>query len=130
MNKLLRLAVSLSIGCVLAIVITKIATVAALRFWPDYAAASPSKAYSFVMLVSRLAVGAAAVAAGASVATVIARDNGTAAWLLGAISLAISLPIHLYSVWADYPVWYHVVYLGYLVPLAGLAGRMTRRRSA
>lgn len=55
-----------------------------------------------------------------------------ASWLTGAFFVAVSIPDHLYPgfVWNDYPVWYHAVYLSYLVPVAGLAGTVTRRPTA
>jgi hypothetical protein len=63
------------------------------------------------------------------VATLVASDRGEAAWCLGALLLALSLPVHLHWEWADFPVWYHVLYLSYLVPVAGLAGRLVRARA-
>ncbi|MBX9730282.1 MAG: hypothetical protein K2X59_03050 [Sphingomonas sp.] len=128
MNRIVRTAVSLVAGCLIAVVIAQIGNAAARISWPDYAAAEPTKAYSLAMLVARLAIGAFCTAAAACVTTIIAR-NGRAAWLLGGIFLAISLPIHLFRVWADYPAWYHFAYLGYLVPIAGVAGLAMQRIS-
>ena len=128
MNRIARTAVSLVAWCLIAVVIAQTGNMAARIFWPDYAAAEPTKAYSLAMLVARLAVGALCTAVAGCVTTIIARD-GRAAWLLGGIFLAISLPIHLFRVWADYPAWYHIVYLGYLVPIAGLAGLAMQRLS-
>ena len=112
------------VGCVTALALALTGTLVARTLWPAYAAAEPEKTYTFAMLVSRLTVGALCTAGAACVATIIARDTGKAAWWLGGIFLAISLPIHLYLLWTDYPVWYHVVYLAYLVPIAGLTGRV------
>lgn len=103
--------------------IAGIATLLARRLWPGYAVAEPDKAYDIAMLAGRLAVGALSVTGGAGAATAVARDDGQAALWLGVLALAVSLPIHLVSVWADYPAWYHMLYLGYLVPIAGLVGR-------
>jgi hypothetical protein len=104
------------------------AVLLARRVWPEYAAAEPTKAYSLVMLISRLSAGALCTACAAVVTTMVARDRGQAAWWLGVLFLAVSLPSHLFQVWADYPAWYHVVYLSYLVPIAGLIGRVARDR--
>jgi len=94
--------------------------------WADYAAAVPSKDYTLPMLISRLSLAAIATAVAGAAAMLVARDRGLAAWLCGGALLAISLRPHLVTVWDDYPVWYHFVYLGYLVPVAGLAGRRVR----
>jgi hypothetical protein len=119
----LRFGAALAGGCVTALAIALTATLAARTLWPAYAAAEPRKAYTLVMLVVRLAVGASCAAGSAGVATIIARDTGRAAWWLGGFLLAISLPMHLYYEWADFPVWYHLLYLFYLMPIAGLTGR-------
>ena len=122
-----RRAFGMMAGGVTAIAMALTATILARRLWPEYAAAEPSRAYSVGMLVMRLAVGALCTTGAAAVTTLVARDQGQAAWWLGAIALALSLPDHLVRVWAGYPVWYHGVYLASLVPVAGLTGQMTTR---
>ena len=88
--------------------------------WHDYALAEPLKLYSPAMLAARLAVAAIACVAGGFVA---ARPAGAAgAWAAGSLLLVLSLPIHLVDVWADYPAWYHAVYLLMLVPVTGIGG--------
>jgi hypothetical protein len=123
----LRRCTSLVAGCLTAVALAITATLLARTVWPAYASAEPTKAYSLSMLVVRLSVGALCTAGAAWVTTLVARDTGTAAWWLGAFFLALSLPDHLVRVWADYPPWYHVVYLAYLVPIAGCAGQVTSR---
>ena len=55
------------------------------------------------------------------------RQFGT---VVGGIFLLISLPPHLYTVWDEYPAWYHFVYLLSLVPIAGFSGRLAVGQSA
>ena len=61
-------------------------------------------------------------------ATLVAGDRRVA-WVAGGLILAMSIPPHLYPgyVWDDYPVWYHVVYLLSILPIAAFTGRMIRR---
>lgn len=125
-----RVAVGLAAGCVTAVVIALAATGAARSLWPEYAAAEPEKSYSLIMLVARLVVAAACTIGAACVTTIIARDIGQAAFWLGVLFLAVSLPNHLYRTWADYPVWYHLLYLSCLVPLASLTGLISYRCAA
>lgn len=101
---------------------------AARAFWPEYAAAEPHKHYTLTMLLARLAVAALCAAVAACGTTAVAGDNGRAAWWLGGLFVVVSLPNHLYPgyVWNDYPAWYHLVYLSYLVPVAGLSARLFR----
>lgn len=122
-----RRSLGLATGMCAAVAMAATATILARVLWPAYAAAEPSRAYSLTMLVSRLIVGALCTTFAAFVATRTARDNGTAAWWLGGVFLAISAPHHVLRVWAEYPAWYHVIYLSYLVPVAGLTGRFASR---
>jgi hypothetical protein len=122
-----RRVVGIVAGGVTAIALALTATLLARWLWPAYAAAEPSRAYSVGMLVLRLTVGVMCTAGAAVVTTRVVRDGGRAAWWLGALGVVLSLPDHLFRVWAAYPVWYHAVYLAFLVPVAGLAGRLTTR---
>lgn len=126
MKRTLRLIAGLVVGCVSAVAIANAGFSVLRALWPAYAAAEPEKAYTLAMLFSRLTIGALCTAGAACVTTIIAGDNGRAAWWLGGIFVVISLPSHLYYVWKDYPVWYHFVYLSYLVPIAGLTARVLR----
>lgn len=96
--------------------------------WPDYALADPEKAYTLTMLFVRLLIFSSMIAAAAGVATVVAGDKRVA-WIAGGLILAVSIPPHLYpgTVWDDYPVWYHFVYLLSILPIAVLAGGLARR---
>ena len=123
MRKASLLIAGLAAGCVTAVAIALAGTWLARELWPAYATAESAKTYSFAMLVSRLVVGAICTIGAACAASIIVRDHGRAACWLGALFLASSLPDHLYRVWAAYPVWYHVLYLSYLLPLAALTGR-------
>jgi len=98
-----------------------------LQLWPAYALAAPAKAFTLPMLFSRLTIGVVCTVVGGAVAALAARRDLRAAWGLGALVLALSLPVHLREVWADYPAWYHAAYLVPLLPLAGLGGRLAGR---
>ena len=124
MRGVVRFVLGLAAGCVIAVAIAGAGLLAARALWLAYAVAEPHKHYTLAMLLARLAVGALSVAGAACGATAVVGDKGQAAWWLGGLFVVISLPNHLYPgyVWNDYPVWYHLVYLSYLVPVAGLAG--------
>ena len=122
--KALRLIASLGVGCATAVAIAMLGFSILRTRWPGYAAAEPNKAYTLGMLIARLSLAALLTAGAACAATWVARDGGRAAWYLGVLFLLVSLPVHLRSVWNDYPVWYHAVYLLSLVPIAGYSGRL------
>lgn len=129
MKKVFRFILSLVLGCVIAVAIATASVVAARTFWPAYAAAELHKHYTLTMLFARLTVGAVSAAGAACGASAVAGDQSRAAWWLGGLFLVLSIPDHLYPgyVWNDYPVWYHLVYLSYLVPAAGLTALLFRK---
>jgi hypothetical protein len=120
MTTSMRRAAALFAGSVAAVGIGVAAVLLARQLWPAYAAAEPTKAYSLAMLITRLLAGALCTACGSFVATRLANDDVVIGWWLGG-------PDHLWLVWADYPAWYHLVYLSYLMPVAGLVGRAVSR---
>ena len=96
--------------------------------WPEYADAAPERAYTLAMLLVRLVVFSAMIAATSAVATLVAGDRRFA-WVTGGLILAISIPPHALpgEVWDAYPVWYHLTYLASILPIAVVAGRATPR---
>lgn len=127
-NSLWRRVAGVTAGGVTTVVLALAASAVARGAWPAYGSAEPTRAYSLGMLIGRLVAGVVCLAAGAALCTRVARDGGASARVLGALVFALSLANHLRAdVWAGYPVWYHVVFLGYLIPVAALAGRLAAR---
>jgi hypothetical protein len=100
-----------------------LAGLAAHALWPDYAAATLDRAYTLPMLLARLATGAVATVIAGWGASKIAQGHQFAALGLGLALLAISVPWHI-RIWSEYPVWYHLVWLGCLIPCALLGSRL------
>lgn len=84
-----------------------------------YAAAEPQMAFTHGMMAARLALGAVASLAAGAVIKVIAPSNARVVWVLGAFLLVAFIPVHV-RLWTKFPVWYHLVFLGTLVPLVVL----------
>lgn len=112
-------------GLVAWVLITGIGSWAILHGWPAYAAAASAHSYTMAMLLTRQIVGAIATLAAGALAARIAGAGSRAALLTGAVLLLISVPWHI-RIWPQYPVWYHLLYLSYLLPLALLGGRLAR----
>lgn len=123
----LRFVAGLILGWVTASAIMAAGFALLRGMWPDYALAEPEKTFTLAMLFARLGIFAALIAGAAGVATLVAGDE-RAAWLAGGLILLLSLPPHLYSLWPDFPAWYHLVYLLSIVPLSWYSGRQVRRR--
>jgi len=122
----IRLITGLVLGWVTAQAIMTAGFALLRGMWPEYALAEPDKAFTLAMLFARLIVFTALISGAASVATLVSRDE-RAAWLVGGVVLLLSLPQHLYYVWADYPACYHFVYLFSILPIAVYSGKAARR---
>lgn len=92
-----------------------------------YAAAEPAMAFTLSMKVARLILGALSSLAAGAITRRITPTKGGLPWVLGFILLALFIPIHI-QVWAKFPVWYHLVFLGTLAPLVALGGAFARGR--
>jgi len=58
----------------------------------------------------------------------MARSRTSVAWVLGGILLVAFIPIHI-QLWARFPVWYHLAFLGTLIPLVVLGAALTQSSS-
>lgn len=92
-----------------------------------YASAEPAMAFTLGMKVARLILGALASLAAGAAAGLIAPSRAGLPWLLGAVILAMFIPVHV-QLWARFPAWYHLVFLGTLVPLVALGAAFSRGR--
>ncbi|MGC2698328.1 MAG: hypothetical protein WA738_21280 [Candidatus Angelobacter sp.] len=92
-----------------------------------YTVAEPTMTFTLGMKVARLILGALASLAAGAAAGLIAPSKTGPRWVLGAIILALFIPVHI-QLWAKFPVWYHLVFLGTLVPLVALGAALTRTR--
>jgi hypothetical protein len=84
--------------------------------------------FTHAMMAARLALGALASLAAGAVTRAVAPSSTRVLWVLGAVLLAAFIPVHV-QLWTKFPVWYHLVFLGTLVPLVVLGGMFTRNRS-
>lgn len=102
-----------------------LATFAGRLVWPAYAVVEQQRAFALDMLLSRLAVGVLATLAFGAVVTWVARGDRTMIRGIIALALLYSVVDHI-IVWDQFPVWYHLLYLAYIVPLAVIGGRLVK----
>jgi hypothetical protein len=95
---------------------------------PGYEAAEPAMAFTLTMLWARLALGALASVTAGYVLARLAPNGGRLPLILGALVLAMFLPIH-YSLWSRFPIWYHLLFLLTIVPFV-MAGALIGARNA
>ncbi|MBV8143529.1 MAG: hypothetical protein JO184_00885 [Gammaproteobacteria bacterium] len=116
-------------GLVLWILLLSVLNRALRGFFGGYAAAEPSMSFTLPMLWARLAIGAlASLVTGAAVAW-ISPAGARVPTLLGAALLLAFIPIHV-RLWSLFPFWYHLVFLGTLIPLVVLGARLAPARPA
>ena len=92
-----------------------------------YAAAEPEMTFTHGMMAARLVLGALASLSAGAATRAVAPSSRRVVWALGAVLLAAFIPIHN-QLWAKFPVWYHLVFLGTLVPLVALGGTFNLNR--
>jgi hypothetical protein len=95
--------------------------------FPGYALAEPAMAFTLGMKIARLTLAVLASLAAGATAAWIAPAQRILPWVLGGVILAMFLPVHI-QIWAKFPVWYHLFFLGTIVPLVALGAALTRKR--
>lgn len=95
--------------------------------WPDYAAADAQRQFSLGMLAARLAMGALSTLAAGSITRRLSKSSFPAVLGLGVLLLLFFVPVHI-KLFAVFPIWYHILFLGSLVPLATLPWWLGRKR--
>ena len=94
--------------------------------WHAYAAAEVAMQFTLAMLAARLAMGALATLAAGWVTNRLAPGSRNTALSLGLLLLAFFIPVHI-RLFAAFPLWYHIAFLGSLLPLALLNWWLTMR---
>ena len=110
-----------TVGSIIAGLVAWAAVVTILNFGlraalPGYHAAEASLQFTLAMKFGRLTEAALTSLAAGVVVSRIAPASRWAPWLVGIITLAMFLPVHI-RLWDKFPVWYHLAFLVPLVPL-------------
>jgi hypothetical protein len=93
---------------------------------PDYSAVEATFGFTLTMLLSRLALGLVSSLCAGAVCAAVARQRNRAVWVTAIILLLLLLPIH-YSLWSKFPPWYHVFFLGSLIPMTLMGATLYHR---
>jgi len=112
-----RFLLSLLAGLAGVQFVMAVASIIARVFWPGYALAAGNRAFTLTMLIARLSVGAFAVLFGSLMAARTSPRALLSSVGTGSLVLTVSVPWHVH-IWSAYPLWYHAVYLGYILPAA------------
>lgn len=123
-----RSVLALLVGLALWVLVVSLLNRGLRVGFTGYAAAEPTMSFTLGMKVGRLIIGAVASLAAGAVTGMMARSKPGLPWVLGAILLLAFVPVHI-GLWTRFPVWYHLTFLGTLVPLVALGARLTRSRA-
>jgi hypothetical protein len=107
--------------------VATLATMLGDLIWPAYAAVEQQRTFTLDMYLTRLGVGALATIVFGIAATLVAGGDRRIVRGVLAVWLTYSIVDH-YLVWNQFPVWYHLVYLGYIVPFVLLGEALVRRK--
>jgi hypothetical protein len=105
---------------------------AAVGYWllaavsADYALAEPTADFTAAMLFARLLVGIACSIVAGAICGAVAGPDSVAPAIVGGLMLILLGPIQ-YAVWSDFPNWYHVVFLGQVVPVIWRSAKVASR---
>ena len=128
MPKSIKIALAVMIGFVVWFVAATVANLLIRKSLSGSAEAELASRFTLSMLLARLAVGAfSSVVAGLACA-LSARPNPVAVKVFAVALVLFFVPVH-YSLWAQFPFWYHAVFLVSLAPLV-LVGGWVARHSA
>ncbi len=123
MSSWLRVVLAIAAGFVTWFAVATVGDMAIRWLLPGYAQVEKAMDFSLGMLLARLVLGAAASLAAGAACAAIGRNARLAVYLFSMLLLALFVPVHV-NLWARFPLWYHAVFLGSLIPLVILGGRL------
>jgi hypothetical protein len=95
--------------------------------WPEMAAIRDMTLLTVPMLITRLSISALGSLAGGYVAAMIGRESTKAPLGAGILLLIVFVPYH-FTIWQNFPIWYHLTFFVSL-PVLSLLGGMLRSGS-
>jgi hypothetical protein len=123
---MLKATTGILVGFVSWFVAATLANLLVRALIPTYGAAEAVMAFTLPMLLARLTVGFLSSVVAGFACSSIARQSRKAVYVLALLMLIFFLPVH-YKLLANFPIWYHVVFLGTLAPLIILGGTLRGR---
>lgn len=123
---MVRSTVAVAAGFVAWFVAASLGNLLVRALIPTYAAVEAAMTFTLSMLLARLAVGAISSLVAGLVCSSVAPQSRKALYVLAVLMVVFFLPVH-YSLFAKFPVWYHLVFLGTLAPLIILGGTLRGR---
>ena len=119
----LRGVLAVAAGFIVWFAAATVGNLAVRSLVPGYAEVEEAMNFSLAMLLARLALGAtASIVAGVACAAVTPRTR-LPIYVFALLLLALFVPVHV-SLRDKFPIWYHILFLGSLVPLVMLGAKV------
>jgi hypothetical protein len=125
----LRVFLAIVAGFVVWFAVATVGNLGIRWLLPGYSEVEKAMDFSSGMLVARLALGAVASVAAGAACIAVARNARAAIYLFALLLVALFVPVHV-GLWAKFPAWYHVLFLGLLFPLIVLGAKLLPARGA
>jgi hypothetical protein len=125
----LRIVLAIVAGFVVWFAVATVGNFVIRWLLPGYSEVEKAMEFSSGMLIARLIVGAIASLVAGVACIAIARNAQAAAYLFALLLLVLFVPVHI-GLWAKFPLWYHIAFLGSLFLLTMLGAKLLHARGA
>jgi hypothetical protein len=126
-TKPIKIILAVPTGFIVWFVAATIVNLLVRALLSGYAEAEHTMQFTLPMLLARLAMGAVSSVVAGFTCALIARADVLPVKILGGVLVLFFLPVH-YSLWAQFPPWYHAIFLISLAPLVLAGGWVARVR--
>lgn len=123
----LRAVLAIVAAFVTWFVVATIGNIAIRLLFPGYTEVEKAMDFTLAMQIARLVLGAASSITAGVVCTAVAPRTRLPGYIFSILILAMFIPVHV-SLWDKFPIWYHIIFLGSLVPLVLLGTRLIGSR--
>ncbi len=123
-----RIVLSVVIGFVVWFTVATVCNLVVRAALPGYAAAEPAMSFTLPMLIARLGLSVVSSVASGFACAMMLRGHLRAARFFAIALVVFFVPVH-YSLWARFPLWYHVVFLLSLAPLVLVGANLAHWRA-
>jgi hypothetical protein len=125
MPKAMKIVLGVLVGLVVWFVVATVGNFAIRGLVSGYTEAEPAMRFTLPMLLARLGLGAVSSVAAGFACGALLHSVPIAVKFFAGLLVVFFVPVH-YSLWTQFPLWYHVVFLVSLAPLALLGARLAQ----
>ena len=127
MNSWLRGAIAVIAGFVVWFAVATLGNLIIRGLLPGYTEVEESMDFSLTMMIARLVLGAVASVVAGLACAAMTQGPRWPLYLFGLLMLLMFIPVHA-GLWTTFPLWYHLIFLGTLLPLIVLGGYLVKSK--